>query len=721
MTLPGYKLASITNVCKKDVRSITTATFKDNNYIISGDFSFYLSVYLIEENSSLKLIKKFQAHDGTISCLAFCPPNQKFENGAIASSSFDKSVKVWDLESLVDPKCVDVFPIFVFFGHFSQVCFVTFDETDGTVISSGWDSTARIWINEDDFFIFSHEKLSILAVNPVENGFVTLGSDKSIRLFDKKGTELFKLEEAHSSPIRTSIYDKTNHILTTICNSGFIKEWVISNSAIEFKSEIKTSDLFLYSIVRNVVNDKVYYITGGEDKSLSITEGTNKIIETIHVPCVIWSIQITKNEDIFLGCSNGNIYAFTKSQERVASSDVEDEYFESLSKISFNSNTLNSIPVETLPDCKSLTKNDMKIGVATVAKDNDTACIFAYSVGYEKLIKIGIIPSTPNVGVKGPDGKIYDTSISIYLSNNNEPLELYLKFTDDEYIIARNFIIKHQLPMRHFSVIADFIRQNRPKGTLISHSQSHYFNITPPAFITANLFEQNMSLLKKNNLISEQDIQLLSKNISEEWFSLASSYILEKLPIHQSISLVDILRERILNENSRDLIAPDTLCKLLNFLLYTKGLNDQSLLTTMRLTANSFKNYADEIISQVDLYERFEFFGSKFERMSPKTQISFSTAILNFTLYSIKEKEKNEKNISIIVSMIMKSCSEETAFIRLLLSLGLILTTFPEFKEKAKNVIPFLKDQLDIGLSPDCTMVVSNVIRMIESQVSFSI
>ena len=61
----------------------------NKNMLLTGDYSYTLRQFKIEENNLILVSKKEKAHDNYINVLL------NIENGFIASRSDDKTIKIW--------------------------------------------------------------------------------------------------------------------------------------------------------------------------------------------------------------------------------------------------------------------------------------------------------------------------------------------------------------------------------------------------------------------------------------------------------------------------------------------------------------------------------------------------------------------------------------------------------------------------------------------------
>lgn len=224
--------------------------------IVSSDDS---SIKAYSLNSLLN--KKFMGHKGGVWDFSF---TEKY----LASSSIDKSVKLWDMAT---GDCV-----LTLNGHTSTVRTVKL--TEDRIISGGRDGTIRIWdLQGNCIFILENHKASVRCLDICGDELISCSYDGSVYLWNWRTGELIKEFQKHKSRVYVAL----------ICQDYYISAG--QDSVIHITSK-KTNFCKKLSLHKSVISTlSLCYF---ENKPILISAGLDGIIGIwdIHNQCLIHSI-----------------------------------------------------------------------------------------------------------------------------------------------------------------------------------------------------------------------------------------------------------------------------------------------------------------------------------------------------------------------------------------------------------------------------------------------
>jgi WD40 repeat protein len=115
-----------------------------------------------------------------VRALAFSPDSSR-----LASASYDKSVKVWDLK--------DGKELFTLRGHTEPVNGLAFSADGRRLATAGWDSSVRVWnaaAGQEAQTLTGHKQLvRSVAFSPDGRLLASAGADQTIRLWYPAGPQ----------------------------------------------------------------------------------------------------------------------------------------------------------------------------------------------------------------------------------------------------------------------------------------------------------------------------------------------------------------------------------------------------------------------------------------------------------------------------------------------------------------------------------------------------
>ncbi|ETO24585.1 G-protein beta WD-40 repeats containing protein [Reticulomyxa filosa] len=215
-----------------DVRCIDYAAFDEDQFLCSGSYDKTVRVWDVETNQQIEL---FNGHLNYVNCVKFSPYHYHNQHrNVVCSSSDDKTIRFWDIK---DNKQLNVFN-----GHLTWVGVIEFSQFNGGryLCSGSYDKTICLWDVETSklMHVFNGHEDGIFCVdisplqsnNNIEknnigviggNGYtICSGSyDKTIRIWDIETTKQFTVIKGHQKAVNSIKYG-SNELINTILSGS---------------------------------------------------------------------------------------------------------------------------------------------------------------------------------------------------------------------------------------------------------------------------------------------------------------------------------------------------------------------------------------------------------------------------------------------------------------------------------------------------------------------
>lgn len=228
------------------IRCLNLST--DNKRLLSGCVSSFVYGWDVETSQVLFQInnKKDQSFLNSINSVSF----MNGSNDIFASASRDGYVKIYDTRQSLNP-----FMNFLAHGTSSKpskMNSVEFNKNNSVLVSSGRDSTVRLWdmrtlgdcspSNEEDYLKFK-EKSVVVSLNQHqclnynlncsyfnhEKNIITGSEDKKVYIYDSYDGKLLKTLDGHTSVVHlVSVQDESIEpfrVVTSSIDSGLVHFW----------------------------------------------------------------------------------------------------------------------------------------------------------------------------------------------------------------------------------------------------------------------------------------------------------------------------------------------------------------------------------------------------------------------------------------------------------------------------------------------------------------
>eukprot|EP01103_Thecamoeba_quadrilineata_P015432 TRINITY_DN487_c0_g1_i1.p1 TRINITY_DN487_c0_g1~~TRINITY_DN487_c0_g1_i1.p1 ORF type:complete len:748 (+),score=126.71 TRINITY_DN487_c0_g1_i1:29-2245(+) len=445
-----YRLSKELSGHQADVRSLCLL---DNGKICSASRDNTIRVWDPTDNYESSTV--LHGHQSFLSTVI--PINSPyFAPANLASGGFDKIINLWDTSNPSSP-------LVTLIGHENVVCALCTTH-DGLLVSGSWDRTVRIWRGNECLQVLTGHSHSVWALLSLPNGDLLTGSaDKTIKIW--RNYSAIKTFEAHTDCVRSLVLFNPVGFLSA-SNDGTLKLWSFDGESLR---EFVGHTAYIYSAAI-APNSTSLFVSGGEDRELKIWKD-GEVGQSILHPGVIWSLQITGEEDIISGCSDGVVRIWTKDQARVAPSEIISNFERSLASIKLSTDQVGELNVNKLPAEDALKIPGQQDGENKIVRTAKGVECYQWSIHSNSWIKIGdVVDAVGQSHRHLLQGKEYDHIFDVDLGDGNPPRKLGYNVGENPYATAQEFIWREQLQQDYLDQIADFIVKNTQGFTIGAQS-----------------------------------------------------------------------------------------------------------------------------------------------------------------------------------------------------------------------------------------------------------
>ncbi|RLV94568.1 Protein DOA1 [Spathaspora sp. JA1] len=492
----SYKLSATLTGHEQDVKSI--ATINESQLVsVSRDSTTRLWTDFSSSNQDSQII----LHSPTASFINSV--SYISDRGLIASGGQDGMIYL--NESNGEGK-EDLYQLI---GHQGNVCALHYNH--GQLISSSWDSTAKVW-DLDDFKVKldlkGHES-SVWDCKVLANDqYLTCSADKTIRLWH--GDHQIKQFKGHTDVVRKLLVLPGETQFLSSSNDCTIKLWDIATG-----QNLRTfigHDSFIYDLA--LLGGQI--VSTGEDRTVRIWNLTSgEPIQVITLPCIsIWCVVSLSNGDFIVGSSDKLIRVFTKEESRFASADELAEFRKSVESQSIAEQSLDDLKKTDIPSYEALSKPGKNEGSVIMVK-NDQGVIEAHQWSGGVWNKIGDVVGSAAQEKKEYNGVKYDYVFDVDIKEGEPALKLPYNANENPYIVAEKFLADNDLPSSYTEEVVRFIEQNT-KGFKLEEAgskQTENNNQEPQrvidpysdAYNRQTKLDNDLKVIPQNGFISYKD------------------------------------------------------------------------------------------------------------------------------------------------------------------------------------------------------------------------
>ncbi|EAY04866.1 hypothetical protein TVAG_287800 [Trichomonas vaginalis G3] len=624
-------LSSFTNVSEKELRCIITIVYNEKEYLVCGERTGI--IYIYEYSNPLKLIRKFKAHESTISCIIYTKQFSWTNSETLLSGSLDCSIKSWKMSEVLDLD-KEIKESYIFQEHEANVCFLK-QIDENSFISSSWDSTAKIWRYNNNTLTLCHEGFAIWAVDYSNLGLITCGADCTLRLWSYNGDMIWKIDGAHTQPIRYIKMVNENQFVT-IGNDGLLKHWQFNQESLKLVKSLQVTDTYLYHLFYSE-KDIIYLC--GEDKCLYIIDFNQfKVTDCFPLMSIPWCSSILRNNDIAVVGEDKSITILTNDDKRRCSVEEEAKFFDNLKEIEFNLSE-EMISLNDISDINDLANEEPKIGFFSLNKDkNGEIVISLFSKGYNKWIQCGKSKTKEKQKVTNEKGEKFDVCISIVIENIGFFKNLYFNVDQDPENVVDQFLSENKLPEKYKNEILEFVKANvNPKllkQRFFPKMQLFKEETQEISKLIENFENEQQKLINKCDNDMLHNINLIVSNCAPELTSFA----------------IEILRFHISQKESKDLDK-----KLISNIVTSysaRELTKQGLISLLSLILDLF-SICPEIT--IDLWHVLEPIVQNFTNLDGFSQKLVSKIIFNSSVVISKFEQFSQHWVN-LMNIVLSVC-----------------------------------------------------------------
>ncbi|RAL02080.1 WD repeat PLAP family protein [Aspergillus ibericus CBS 121593] len=467
--MPEFKISASLEGHGDDVRAVA---FPNANAIFSASRDATVRLWKLVSTPPPSYDYTITSHGSAfINALAYYPPTPQFPDGLVLSGGQDTII-----EARQPGKAADDNADAMLLGHTHNVCALDVSHEGGWVVSGSWDSTARLWQVgkwESEVVLEGHQG-SVWTVLAYDKDTIITGcADKAIRIFNTSGTLLKTINDSQDvvrALCRVPASNPTGAHFASASNDGVIRLFTIQGQLV---GEIHGHESFIYSLAALPSGELV---SSGEDRTVRIWEGTQCVQTITHPAISVWSVAVCKdNGDIVTGASDRITRVFSRSQERMASAEVVQQFEKTVKESAIPEQQVGKINKDKLPGPEFLRqKSGTKDGQVQMIREADgSVTAHTWSAASREWIAVGtVVDSAASSGRKTEYlGQDYDYVFDVDVEDGKPPLKLPYNVSQNPYEAATKFIQDNELSMNYLDQVAQFIVQNTQGATLGQASQ----------------------------------------------------------------------------------------------------------------------------------------------------------------------------------------------------------------------------------------------------------
>jgi WD40 repeat protein/energy-coupling factor transporter ATP-binding protein EcfA2 len=247
----------------------------DGKILATGSFDKTIKLWNVETG---KEIRTLIGHDGSVNSVSFSPDGK-----TLATGSFDKTINLWNVETGKEIRTLT--------GHDDSVNSVSFSPDGKTLATGSFDKTIKLWnleIGKEIRTLTGHGKgVSTLSFSPNGKTLATGSFDKTIKLWNLETGKAIYTLTGHNDSVLSMSFSPDGKTLATGSFDKTIKLWNLETGKA------------IYTLTGH--NDSVLSMSFSSDGKILATGSGDKTIK-------LWNLETGKE-----------IYTLTGHNDRVSS------------------------------------------------------------------------------------------------------------------------------------------------------------------------------------------------------------------------------------------------------------------------------------------------------------------------------------------------------------------------------------------------------------------
>jgi len=465
----AYELAAQVVAHEGDVRAVAAL---GQGRIVSGSRDRFAKLLREQGPNVWNEERTLFEHEHWVSAVLALPGDRGFATG-----SQDKKIRWYASDGSL---------ITSLSGHEGPVSSLAWDAKLDQLVSGSWDGTAKTWTLDGDTrsgactsTLPGHENgVCVLALpsGAIVTGSAGVQAGNRIEGFQirvwRDGKQVQSLT-SHQRAVRClSLAGSDGNVFASVSNDGTTRLWDSTSfeqlGVMTNPTGPEGTPAFNFSVTA-LPGGQV--AVGCDDCCARVWRvDSGEMVAEVPHPCTVWCVATLANGDLVTGGSDGQVRIFTADAARMAPQVVRENYLEQTEQVRLAiankaSNSGQQVDVNKLAKIYEAPPGNADGDVRMFNKEGQ-AWAYQWSSLSGTWVEVGEVMG--DGGKEELDGKLYDRVIPVELEDPStgglRKLKLGFNNGDNPYLVAQDFVSKHELSENHVQEIADFVQNVRKQS-----------------------------------------------------------------------------------------------------------------------------------------------------------------------------------------------------------------------------------------------------------------